>query len=51
MLVANQDSNNVVVLAIDEQSGKLSPTGRSITLGAPVCVQFGPGAAADGARP
>ncbi len=49
MLVANQDSNNVVVLAIDEQSGKLSPTGRSITLGAPVCVQFGPGAAADGA--
>jgi len=40
LLAANQDSDNVVVFRIDAQSGKLSPIGKSIEVGAPVCVTF-----------
>jgi 6-phosphogluconolactonase len=37
-LVANQDSNEVVNYAIDPHTGQLTPTGRSVSVGAPVCV-------------
>jgi 6-phosphogluconolactonase (cycloisomerase 2 family) len=40
MVVANQDTQNVVVLARDPHSGKLSQTGRSYHVGAPVGVLF-----------
>jgi 6-phosphogluconolactonase len=40
LVVANQDTQNVVVLARDPHSGKLSQTGRSYHVGAPVGVLF-----------
>lgn len=40
MLVEGQDSNNIVVFKIDLQTGELTPTGSSITVGHPVCVKF-----------
>lgn len=40
MLVANQNSNNVVVFRIDSKSGRLTATGREISIGAPVCVRY-----------
>jgi 6-phosphogluconolactonase len=40
MVVANQDTQNVVVFARDPHSGKLSQTGRSYHVGAPVGVLF-----------
>lgn len=40
LLAANQDSNSVVVFAIDQKTGELSPTGQSVEVGAPVCVLF-----------
>jgi 6-phosphogluconolactonase len=40
VLAANQSTNNVVVLKIDLNSGKLTPTGNSIDVGSPVCVRF-----------
>jgi 6-phosphogluconolactonase len=40
MLVANQDSNSVIVFAIDPKTGALAPTGNKIEVGRPVCVKF-----------
>lgn len=40
LLAANQDSNSVVVFAIDQKTGELAPTGQSIEVGSPVCVLF-----------
>jgi 6-phosphogluconolactonase len=40
LVAANQDSNNVVVFLIDPANGRLTPTGKTIALTAPVCVQF-----------
>jgi len=40
MLVANQNSNNVVVFRIDPKTGRLTATGRQVSVGAPVCVRF-----------
>jgi 6-phosphogluconolactonase len=40
LLAANQDGNNVVVFRIDAQSGKLQPTGQSIKVGSPVCIEM-----------
>jgi 6-phosphogluconolactonase len=42
LLAANQGSDNVVVFAIDTASGKLTPTGQTVEVGAPVCVEFVP---------
>ena len=42
VLAANQSTNNVVVLGIDQTTGKLTPTGHSIEVGSPVCVRFVP---------
>jgi 6-phosphogluconolactonase len=47
LLAANQRSDSVVVFRINPQTGHLSPTGKTIEVGAPVCVKFvtlGPGA-------
>ncbi|HTK75156.1 MAG TPA: lactonase family protein [Gemmataceae bacterium] len=40
LIAANQDSNNLVVFRIDQQSGKLTPTGQQVEVGQPVCVKF-----------
>lgn len=40
LLAANQSSNNIVVFRIDPQSGRLSPTGHSAQVPAPVCLKL-----------
>ncbi len=40
LLVANQDSNNVVAFRVDPINGQLTPTGKTVAVSAPVCVQF-----------
>jgi len=40
MLVADQGSNSVDVLAIDSTTGKLSTTGQSVSIPNPVAVAF-----------
>ena len=40
LLCACRDANAIEIYAIDKQSGALSPTGKAIEVGAPVCVQF-----------
>ena len=42
MVVENQDSDNMVVFKIDAKTGKLTPTGDSIEIGAPVSLAFMP---------
>jgi 6-phosphogluconolactonase len=42
LLSANQLSNNVVVLRIDARTGRLSKTGKEITVETPVCIKFVP---------
>jgi 6-phosphogluconolactonase len=44
LIVGNQDSDNLVLLRIDAETGKLSPTGSSLQLTAPVCIEFPPSA-------
>jgi 6-phosphogluconolactonase len=40
LFTANQKSNNAVEFAVDEKTGKISPTGRELKIGAPVDVKF-----------
>jgi 6-phosphogluconolactonase len=40
LLVANQDSNNIVTFRIDRASGKLTDTGIETNVPTPVCVRF-----------
>ena len=40
LFAENQDSDSVVQFAIDQASGKLKPTGKSLLVGAPVCIRF-----------
>ncbi len=40
LLVANQASNNVVVFRVNKKKGLLTPTGNTITVGSPVCIQW-----------
>ncbi|PIQ19809.1 MAG: 6-phosphogluconolactonase [Cytophagales bacterium CG18_big_fil_WC_8_21_14_2_50_42_9] len=42
LLVANERSNNIVTYRIDTQSGMLTPTGVSVEVPAPVCLQVVP---------
>ncbi|HUQ92169.1 MAG TPA: beta-propeller fold lactonase family protein, partial [Bryobacteraceae bacterium] len=40
LLAANQDSNNIVVFRIDKKTGRLTPTGQTVDVPAPMCVKF-----------
>jgi 6-phosphogluconolactonase len=40
LLVANQNSDNIVEFAIDPVTGKLTPTGTELKGSAPVCIKF-----------
>jgi 6-phosphogluconolactonase len=40
LLVANQRTNNVVLFAIDPETGMLKPSGKSLELPAPVCLKM-----------
>lgn len=40
LLVANQNSNDVVIFKRDKKTGKLQDTGQRIDVGNPVCVQW-----------
>jgi len=42
LLAGNQDSNTVVEFRIDAKTGKLTPTGKTIEAGIPVCFVFVP---------
>jgi 6-phosphogluconolactonase len=42
LLVANQNSNNIFTYNIDKQTGKLTPTGKSVTLPSPMFVEIVP---------
>lgn len=40
LLVANQNSDNIVVFALDDVTGALTPTGIDLSIDAPVCLLF-----------
>ena len=40
MIVANQDGDSIIVFAIDDKTGKLTPIGQKANVGSPVCVKF-----------
>jgi 6-phosphogluconolactonase len=40
LLAENQGSDSIVVFKIDPKTGKLTPTGQKIEVGAPVCIRF-----------
>ncbi|TAH10411.1 MAG: lactonase family protein, partial [Sphingobacteriia bacterium] len=40
LLVANQNSDEIVVFKRDQNSGLLTDTKERIKVGAPVCIQF-----------
>ena len=42
LVVANQDSDNVVIFKRDLEAGTLTPTGKPVEVGSPVCVQVVP---------
>src|SRR6266850_2589599 len=42
LLAENQGSNSVVVFSVDEKTGRLKPTGQTLEVPAPVCLQFVP---------
>jgi 6-phosphogluconolactonase len=42
LLVANQNSNTVVVFRIEPDTGRLTPTGLTVQVPAPVCLKFVP---------
>jgi 6-phosphogluconolactonase len=42
LLAANQKSNNICVFRIDPETGKLTATGHSLAVPAPVCLKFIP---------
>jgi len=40
LLIGHQESNEIVVFCINQQTGKLSDTGKRISLCSPVCLKF-----------
>jgi 6-phosphogluconolactonase len=42
LLAANQKSDQIVLFAIDPKDGQLKPTGQTLDVGAPVCIDFVP---------
>lgn len=39
---ANQNSDSIVLFLVDGATGKLTPTGQTLSVGSPVCVVFSP---------
>lgn len=42
LLVANQNTNEVIIFTRDQKTGMLSPTGKKIEVEKPVCLKFAP---------
>ncbi len=42
LIAGNQDSSTVAVFKIDQENGKLKPTGQVVNVPTPVCVTFVP---------
>jgi 6-phosphogluconolactonase len=42
LLVANQNSDNIIAFAIDPTDGSLTPTGVVTSVPTPVCIRFAP---------
>jgi 6-phosphogluconolactonase len=42
LLAENQDSDSIVVFRVDSKTGRLSPSGQTVSVGAPVCAVFVP---------
>ncbi len=42
LFAANQDTDNVVLFRVDRKTGRLTPTGKQLEVGRPVCVKFVP---------
>ncbi|HSI12173.1 MAG TPA: lactonase family protein [Chthoniobacter sp.] len=40
LLAANQNSNDIFVFRADSHTGKLTPNGQKVNVGAPVCIDF-----------
>jgi 6-phosphogluconolactonase len=40
LLAANQNSNDIFVFRVDSHTGKLTPNGQKVNVGAPVCIDF-----------
>ncbi|HLX90559.1 MAG TPA: beta-propeller fold lactonase family protein, partial [Puia sp.] len=40
LLVANRDTDNIVIFAVNPKTGLLKPTGRQIDLPNPVCLKL-----------
>lgn len=40
LFAANQNSDNIVLFRIDQSTGKLTPMGKQVTVGAPVSIRF-----------
>jgi len=42
LLVGNQESDSIVTFRIDGKTGHLTPAGKVVQVGSPVCIQFDP---------
>jgi len=40
LFAANQNSDSIVLFKIDQKTGGLTPAGKTLEVGAPVCVVF-----------
>ncbi|MEZ4934028.1 MAG: beta-propeller fold lactonase family protein [Saprospiraceae bacterium] len=40
LIVANQETNNLVSFKIDQETGKLTPTGFELAIGTATCIKF-----------
>jgi 6-phosphogluconolactonase len=40
LLVANQDSDDIVIFKVDKETGLLSDSGKRINAGNPVCIKW-----------
>jgi 6-phosphogluconolactonase len=40
LFAENMSSNNIVLFRIDQKTGKLTPTGKTLEVGQPVCLKF-----------
>jgi 6-phosphogluconolactonase len=40
LIAGNQDSDSVVIFKRDASTGRLTPTGQTVSVGSPVCIEF-----------